>query len=497
MEVLFSLFVIFMQNSLPQSRVTVLLRCEKMPTVRVARSSSSPALTTSGEPTVPPTLSAGLLLVVLIVAFEAMAVSTVLPRVADDLQGLALYGWASSAFLLSSLFGAVFTGLLSDRQGLAVGATVSLIVFAVGLLVAGLATTMPAFVLGRLVQGLGAGGLGLLPFAVITSRYPEQARARMLAAVSSAWLIPALTGPLIASLIADVWSWRAVFWGLLPVLVLGAPLCVLPLRQAPQVSVQPGSGAPSLISRRVLWPALGLSVASGALIEGLRRPDVWGVFLIAAGAAGVALTSRSLFPAGLWQARRGLPAALAVRGLAAFALLGTNSFLPLALHELRGLTLTQAGGLLSIGGATWTLGSWVQAQLERRFGSRTRPARVRAGMLGVLTGLVLTTAGVLGGLPLWSAYVGWFVACLSMGIGYNSNSLFALASGDSEGTGAGELSGQLANIEVLMVALAAGAGGALIARATPLSTAFALAFAVTLSGAVVARLIAGRLQAKG
>jgi len=440
-----------------------------------------------------------LLLVVLIVAFEAMAVSTVLPRVAADLQGLSLYGWASSAFLLSSLFGAVFTGLLSDRRGLAVGATVSLVVFALGLLVAGLAPNMPAFVLGRLVQGLGAGGLGLLPFAVITSRYPEQARARMLAAVSSAWLIPALTGPLIASLIADVWSWRAVFWGLLPVLVLGAPLCVLPLRrvpQSPENSDRGGGGAASLVSRRVLWPALGLSVASGALIEGLRRPDVWGLILIAAGLAGVALTSRFLFPAGLWQARRGLPAALAVRGLAAFALLGTNSFLPLALHELRGLTLTQAGGLLSIGGATWTLGSWVQAQLERRFGSQTRPARVRAGMLGVLTGLLLTTAGVLGGLPLWSAYVGWFVACLSMGIGYNSNSLFALATVDSEGQGAGELSGQLANIEVLMVALAAGAGGALIARAAPLSTAFALAFAVTLVGAVLARLVAVRLQVR-
>lgn len=471
-----------------------------MPAVRAARPSPPPSRKESGlsDPavpsnTVPPTLSAGLLLVVLIVAFEAMAVSTVLPRVADDLQGLALYGWASSAFLLSSLFGAVCTGLLSDRRGLAVGATVSLAVFALGLLVAGLAPTMSAFVLGRLVQGLGAGGLGLLPFAVITSRYPEQARARMLAAVSSAWLIPALTGPLIASLIADAWSWRAVFWGLLPVLVLGAPLCVLPLRQA---LAQQNATRPATTSRRVLWPALGLSLACGALIEGLRRPDFFGVALSVAGTLGVALTSRSLFPAGLWQARRGLPAALSVRGLAAFALLGTNSFLPLALHELRGLTLTQAGGLLSLGGATWTLGAWLQAQLERRFGPHTRPARVRAGMLGVLCGLLLTSVGVLGGLPLWSAYIGWFVACLSMGIGYNSNSLFALGSVDSQGTGAGELSGQLANIEVLMVALAAGAGGALIARVTPLDTAFALAFAVTLGAAALARLVAARLQVR-
>lgn len=47
----------------------------------------------------PPALGAGLLLVVLAVAFESMAVGTVLPRVAEDLRGLNLYGWASSAFL--------------------------------------------------------------------------------------------------------------------------------------------------------------------------------------------------------------------------------------------------------------------------------------------------------------------------------------------------------------------------------------------------------------
>lgn len=155
-------------------------------------------------PAPPRTLGAGLLLTVLVVAFEAMAVGTVLPRVADELQGLALYGWASSAFLLSSLFGAVLGGVLGDRRGLAWGAGFSLAVFAAGLLVGGLAPTMTVFVLGRLIQGLGAGGLGALPFAVITARYPETQRARMLAAVSSAWLIPALVGPLIASVIADL-----------------------------------------------------------------------------------------------------------------------------------------------------------------------------------------------------------------------------------------------------------------------------------------------------
>ncbi|MPY65425.1 MFS transporter [Deinococcus sp. SDU3-2] len=437
-------------------------------------------------PAPPRTLGAGLLLTVLVVAFESMAVGTVLPRVADELRGLALYGWASSAFLLSSLFGAVLGGVLGDRRGLMWSAGFSLAVFAAGLLVGGLAPTMTVFVLGRLIQGLGAGGLGALPFAVITTRYPEAQRARMLAAVSSAWLLPALVGPLIASLIADLWSWRTVFWGLVPVLALVAPLCLWPLRgPAPRV----GGRAESQTA--LLWPALGLAASAGALVEGLRSPGLLGGGLVALGAAGTALTARRLFPVGLLRFAGGLPTALAVRGLAAFALLGTNSFLPLALNELRGLSLTAAGWVLSLGGATWTLGSWVQAQVERRLGAESRPLRVRVGLGLMATGLLTSALAVLGGLPLWAVYPAWVLACLGMGVGYNSNSLYALAAADPGESG--RLSGQLANIEVLCVAVAAGVGGALIAR-LPLERAFTVAFGVTLLAAVLGWLAAGRLR---
>ncbi|GBF08246.1 major facilitator superfamily protein [Deinococcus aerius] len=431
----------------------------------------------------PPALGAGLLLVVLAVAFESMAVGTVLPRVAEDLRGLNLYGWASSAFLLSSLVGAVLFGTLADRRGLAFAATLGLAVFALGLLVAGAAPGMGVFVLGRLVQGLGAGGLGALPFAVISARYPESARAPMLAAVSGAWLLPALVGPLVASLIADAWSWRAVFWGLVPALALVAPLCVLPLRGGGREPVRAGGG--------LLWPALGLALGAGLLVEGLRRPDLLALPLVLLGGGGVGLASRRLFPRGMWRLAPGLPAMLMVRGWAAFALLGANSFLPLALHEGRGLSLTQAGWVLSVGGATWTLGSWVQSGLERRFGPGSRPLRIRLGMVVVTAGLTVTALAALGHLPLWGAYAGWFVAALGMGVGYNSNSLLALSSaGPRE---AGGLSAQLANIEVLMTAVAAGGAGALIVRAQPLHTAFALAFLVALLGSLVAWVGAARV----
>ncbi len=429
------------------------------------------------------TLTVGLLLVIVIVAFESNAVSTVLPRVTEDLHGLNLYGWASSAFLLGSLFGAVSAGALSDRRGPAPSATASLCVFAAGLLVVAFAPSMPVFVMGRFLQGLGAGGLGALPFAVITTHYPEALRARMLALVSSAWLLPALIGPLIASLVAQTWSWRAVFWGLLPLLALFAPLCVAPLRQRPPPSVP--SAAPQL------GPALLLTVSAGALIEAFREPGAAAWALALGGAFGVVLATRALFPRGLWRIARGLPAALMLRGLAAFAVLGTASFLPLAMRELHALNLTQGGLLVSVGGVSWTLGSLLQSRLEERYGVSSRAWRVRGGMLAVTLGLIATALPVLGVWPVGFAYAGWLVCCVGMGVGYNSNSLLAMASSARDASG--RLSGQLANIEVLMNAVAAGLTGSLVARVAPLPLAFALAFAVVLLASLLTWLASTRL----
>src|ERR1700687_5757369 len=62
-------------------------------------------------------LTAGLVLTITLVAFEALAVSTVLPKVARDLGGIALYGWVFSAFMLSNLVGITIAGFQADHRG--------------------------------------------------------------------------------------------------------------------------------------------------------------------------------------------------------------------------------------------------------------------------------------------------------------------------------------------------------------------------------------------
>src|SRR5437870_4796857 len=125
-------------------------------------------------------LTIGLVLNVTFVAFEALAIATVMPLVADDLSGLALYGWVFSSFLLADLVGIVLAGELADRSGPAVPFGVGLVLFAIGLLLGGLAPSMPVLVAARAIQGFGAGVIPAVAYVVLGRTYPASLRPRLL-----------------------------------------------------------------------------------------------------------------------------------------------------------------------------------------------------------------------------------------------------------------------------------------------------------------------------
>jgi MFS family permease len=129
-------------------------------------------------------LTVGLLVMVTLVASEALAVATVLPLVARDLDGLSLYGWVISAFFLGTLVGLVVGGEEVDRRGPATPFVVALVLFAAGLLIAGLAPAMWVVVAGRALQGLGAGAIPAISYASIGREIPDQLRPRVFALLS-------------------------------------------------------------------------------------------------------------------------------------------------------------------------------------------------------------------------------------------------------------------------------------------------------------------------
>src|SRR5262249_20879756 len=126
-------------------------------------------------------LSIGVLVLMTSIAVEGMAIATILPTAATDLNGLEWYGWGFSAFMFARLVGAIGGAELADRRGPALAGQLALALFAAGLLVAGFAPTWPTLLFGRALQGLGAGGLGTLAYLAVARGYPEPLRPRLLA----------------------------------------------------------------------------------------------------------------------------------------------------------------------------------------------------------------------------------------------------------------------------------------------------------------------------
>ena len=175
-------------------------------------------------------LTVGLVLTVSFSAFEALAVATVLPTAVAEIGGLDLYGWVFSVFMLANLVGLVTAGRSADLHGPARAFGVGVALFVLGLVWAGLSPTMSSVVAARSLQGLGAGAIGAVAYVAIKRAYSPEARPKMLALMSTAWVVPGLVGPALAGVMADFLGWRWVFLGLAPLSLLAAGFAFAPLR---------------------------------------------------------------------------------------------------------------------------------------------------------------------------------------------------------------------------------------------------------------------------
>ena len=401
-------------------------------------------------------MSIGVLMSVTIVAFQSLGVGTAMPDVARDLGGLGSYGWAFSAFMLASVVGSVAAGRDADAHGPLRAYLAAIAAFAAGSLLAALAWSWGALLAGRALEGLGSGALGVVTYASASRAYPQEMYGRMLALMSSAWVLPSLAGPALAGIIAETTTWRWVFVFLLPFLPVAVILTRPGLRSLAPVAGAGAGRGPSL--RRAALLAAGLA----AFLAALELATPLAAVPLALGGLALAVPSlRALLPAGTLRAARGLPSGILVRGLLAVAFLGCDAFMPLALTELEGFSLAEAGIVISIASLSWSLGSFLQAGLDRRDRGAGRRGRLAAGLAVLVTGIAVTGAGLFGSGGGVVAGIGWAIAGFGIGMGYAS--VGALVLSQAPGGGEGAVSASLQLIETISIALFTGLGGVLVA----------------------------------
>jgi MFS family permease len=424
-----------------------------------------------------------MVLIVTLVAFESMAVATVMPLVEQDLGDLWLYGWVFSAFFLGNLVGVVVAGSAADRMRPAIPFGIGLALFSIGLVIGGSASSMPMLVGGRLLQGLGAGAMPAISYVCIGRGYRPESRARMFALMSSAWVIPSVAGPALAGVIGATVGWRWVFLGLLPLCGVIGLIALLGVRTV---------GAPEEVAgpSNVLL-AVRVAAGAGILLAGLgSRSILLAASLLVLGLVILIPAFRRLTPTGTLAARPGLPATVLVRGLLGFGFFAADAYVPFAITTERGLPATVGGLALTAATFTWTIASWIQA----RWVDRTGPRRlVVAGLLIIGGGSLSLLAVLVPAIPAWIGIVSWAVGGFGIGLAYAPLSLVTLAVAPAGEEGRATAGLQLS--DMLGTALGTGVAGALVSfgagtldsTTTGLVLVFLVAGVVSFLGAGVGR----------
>ncbi|MFD8811944.1 MFS transporter [Streptomyces sp. NPDC059627] len=421
-----------------------------------------------------------------LVAFAGLALGTVMPVAAQALDGLSLYAVAFGGYLTASLAGTALAGDWADRRGPAAPLYASGLCFAAGSVISGAARSMPVFIAGRLLQGLGGGALTVVLYVVVARGYPAALRPRVFSLVTACWILPSMIGPAIAGAVAEHLSWRWVFHG-----IAALSLCTLALLRRP-LSALAAQDAPAQESGAArAAPAVVVAVGAGVLQYAGSRPSLLTAVLSGAALLAVAAGLSRLLPAGTLRARRGIPSLVLLRGVAASAYFTLESYVPLFLVKAHHWTPTAAGSSLTCASLAWAAASWLQGRPAMRL------ARVRVVLLGAVTlsaGAALALVSAVCALPAANP-AGFVVAAFGMGLLLPGVGILTLDQSPPGLQGARTAALQIADslCSVLLIGLCGALFNTPRTTGGPGATAFTAVFAVAVAATVLACLIARRI----
>lgn len=348
----------------------------------------------------------GIVAIITLLAFEGIGASTAMPAVAKDLGILGDYTWAFNAYTVASLFSMVAAGLWSDSAGPRGPVVAGVLLFLVGSVVAGIANGLTVLIEGRVMEGLGTGAIIVAVYVLIARAYDEAARPRAFSVLAAAWVIPSLVGPLVAGWLTQEVSWRAVF--------LVVPLFVIPpfALLVPRMREHQG-GTPQTGARARLLAGAVATLALFLLQDGFLRVSVAGGVEAVIGVIMLLAALLRLLPAGALRFVRGLPTSVMMRGLIAASYFSAEVFVPLALVQIRGVSVTYAGMVLAGSAAMWSLGSYAQSRIP---GDRDRSMVVRVGLALVMLSVMTLPLALSSSVPPWVAGISWGAGAFGMGL---------------------------------------------------------------------------------
>ncbi|WP_445263189.1 MFS transporter [Pseudokineococcus sp. 5B2Z-1] len=359
---------------------------------------------------------AGLLAGLFTALLSTTIVATALPTIIGDLGGTqTAYTWVVTAALLANAVSTPLWGKLADLFSKKLLVQLSLVVFVVGSVVAGVSQDVSQLIAARVVQGVGMGGLTALVVAIIGSVIPPRQRGRYSGYMGAVMAVAMSGGPLAGGAIVGVVSWRWTFFACVPLAVVALvliqrTLVLVESKRRPRID-WPGAVLLSTgVSLLLVWVSfVGDSFAwaswqTAAMVGG-------GLALCAALVLVEQRAAEPIIPLGVLKERT---TALAVVASVAvgIALFGSSVFLGQYFQTARGYSAFDAGLLTLPNVAGSLVGTIVSGRLITRYGRWKR--FLVGGALIMITGLSLM--GTVDHLtPLW--HVGVFISLIGLGTG--------------------------------------------------------------------------------
>ena len=357
-------------------------------------------------------------------AADALMITTMMPAIVDEIGGARLVAWNFALYEVGSIVAGAAGGLVALRAGLRLPMAVAAVVFAAGCALAVVAPSMPVLLAGRVVQGVGGGGLIALSYVAVGRLFPGPLMPRAMAALSLTWGASAFLGPLAGGLFVTHSTWRMgfAFFGL-----QAAALAVwiwIGLRSVPEPERNPGARLPW---RRLALLALAILAVA---LAGIVVAAAWMAAALVVGLAALALFARLDGRAGadrLWPRRALDPRAAA--GAAIVMVLAINvstmgiaTYGPILLDRIHGTPALVSGYIVALISIAWTVSAVLVAGAAARHDTRL----IATGIVVVAGAVALSIRAVPEG-PLWLVAV----CALMEGFGYGMAWTFILRRGDA------------------------------------------------------------------